>query len=314
LIAGAGNAAELALYNSLPQGAVPTDSGDTARVSVPSAALRALGLIAPVADPVGEQARFGAPPSIVFNSNPRVPYDFNPRDGITPGQGDFEALAAHEVGHVLGFTSFVGLRELNPERDLFLSIWDIFRFRPGSATSAVVSPASFTSSQRILSSGGDQVFFAGEQELPLSTARPDGSGGDGFQAAHWKDNRFTGQIIGIMDPIFTAGDRGVITENDIAVLNAIGYGTFEADAGAPSLKSVTFNGSALTIKGKDLTGNLQLEINFEIIAPPLRIKPKSSGKKAKVSGSQEQLNLTGGPNQVRVIKDGLRSNIFVLSL
>ena len=293
---------------------MPTDSGDTARVSVPSAALRALGLIAPVADPAGEQARFGPPPSIVFNSNPRAPYDFDPRDGITPGQGDFEALTAHEVGLVLGFTSFVGLRELNPERDVFLSLWDICRFRPGAAAAAVVAPASFTSAQRILSSGGEQVFFAGGQELPLSTARPDGSGGDGFQAAHWKDNRFTGQIIGIMDPVITAGDRGVITENDVAVLNAIGYVTFEADPGAPSLKSVSFNGTALTIKGKDLTGNLQLEINFEIIAPPLRIKPKSSGKKAKVSGSQEQLNLSSGPNQVRLIRDGLRSNVFMLSL
>jgi hypothetical protein len=314
LIGGAGSAQELALYNSLPQASVPTTEGDTNQVFAPSAVLRALGFISAAADPDGERAQLGAPPAISFNSNPGIAYDFDPRDGITAGQIDFEAVAAHEIGHVLGFTSLVGIRELDPDRRVALSLWDIFRFHRGEAVAAGFAPASFTDARRVLSSGGDQVYFAGGEELPLSTGRPDATGGDGFQASHWKDDRFTGRTIGIMDPIITAGDRGAIVDDDVAVLNAIGYGASVADEGAPNISKATYNGSTLTIKGKGITGELQLEINFETVAPPLKIKPKSNGKKAKIKGKQEELNLQSGPNQVRIIKDGLRSNVALLNL
>jgi hypothetical protein len=117
-----------------------------------------------------------------------------------------------------------------------------------------------------------------------------------------------------MDPIITAGDRGVVTDSDLAVLDAIGYGANVADPGAPTITRVTYNGSSLVIKGKQITGDLRLEVNFETVAPPLKIKPKPTGKKVKVKGSREQLNLQNGANQVRIIKDGLRSNVAILNL
>jgi hypothetical protein len=160
-----------------------------------------------------------------------------------------------------------------------------------SLIAGAIAPASFSDAERVLSSGGEQVFFASGPELPLSTGRMDGSGGDGFQASHWKDDRFTGQIIGVMDPIITAGDRGVVTDSGLAVLDAIGYGANVADPGAPTITRVNYNGSALVIKGKQITGDLRLEVNFETVAPPLKIKPKPTGKKVKVKGSREQLNL-----------------------
>ncbi|MCI0488632.1 MAG: NF038122 family metalloprotease [Blastocatellia bacterium] len=314
LIAGSGNAEELALYNSLPGGSVLTDIGNTTRVFAPSAALRAMGLIDSVADPDAEQQQFGPPPSIGFNSAPGFQYDFDPRDGITPGQVDFEATAAHEIGHTLGFTSFVGARELNPNGDVAMTVWDLFRFQRGAAVAAHFAPANFSTAERMLSSGGDQVFFAGGPELSLSTGRPDGSGGDGFQASHWKDDSLFGAQIGVMDPVIRAGERGEITENDLAVLNTIGYGTNEADEGGPDISKATFNGAKMVIKGKGLSGNLELEVNFEIVAPPLRIKAKPSGKKLKITGNQDELNLHPGANQVRVIKDGLRLKVVVLNL
>lgn len=307
LIASAGGADELALYNALPQESVPTDLGNTSRLFAPSAALRALGLINSVADPDGERGQFGPPPSIGFNSN--FNFDFDPSDGITAGQIDFEAVAVHEVGHVLGFTSFAGAKELNADTDVALSIWDVFRFRPGAA--AALTPASFDTAQRILSSGGEQVFFAGGEELRLSTGRPNATGGDGFQASHWKNDNLTGVTIGIMDPDIAPGERQTISDNDLRVLNAIGYGAEQADEGGPKLKKVTFNGSRLTIKGSGLTREVQIVVNFVVVAPPLVIKGNS--KKLKINGTQAEFNLRSGANLVQVIKDGLRSNITVLN-
>jgi hypothetical protein len=321
LIRGADDADELARYNSLPQGTIATDLGNTSQVFAPSAVLRTLGLLSPMADPDSEQGQLGPPPSIGFNSN--FNFDFDASDGITPGQTDFEAVAKHEIGHVLGFTSLVGVRELNPARDVALSVWDFFRFRPGTATTALsesdaleslVQPADFASAQRILSSGGDQTFFFGRQEVPLSTGRPDGTGGDGFQASHWQDDRFAGRNIGIMDPVITAGSQGVVTESDLEVFDAIGFGAVVADPGAPDISKVTYNGKKMTFKGKDITGNLQLEINFETVAPPLKVKSSANGKKATVKAKPDQLNLQPGSNQVRLIRDGLRSNVALLNL
>ena len=68
LIAGASNSRELLLYGQLPLNSVPTDIGQTTFVLSSSADFRALGLISPVADPIGELPFFGPPPKIGFNS------------------------------------------------------------------------------------------------------------------------------------------------------------------------------------------------------------------------------------------------------
>jgi hypothetical protein len=404
LIASA-SAQEAALYNALPASPLPTDIGGVAGVSTPSALLRALGSISPVADPASEQAQFGPPPSIGFNSN--FSFDFNPDDGINPNQIDFDGVAAHEIGHALGFSSRVGNREFRPSDPLDVSVLDIFRFRPGTTM------GTFPTAQRILSSGGNQVFFDGGAELALSTGRPDGMGGDGNQASHWKDNIFIGTTIGLMDPAIDFGERSAITDDDMRAFDKFGYtlkefnpaapaigtvvgnlfgdvltltGTVadaqgditqaqttlldqsgnilrqdapfavnpggqttfnfnlqinglanapaavmcrlvfmdgqgntsnaatadfsEADPGGPTVKSASFSGSSITIKGKSFNGQLQLEINGVIVAT----KDNTSKKKLKISGDQAALNLRGGPNRIRVRKNGLWSNIELLNL
>jgi len=215
LVARASSAQETTLYNSAPNGVIPTDIGSTAAMFAPSPLFRALGFVSATADPDAERQQLGPPPSIGFNS--AMSFDFEPADGIASDKIDFDATAVHEIGHVLGFTSNVGVKELAPDEAISASIWDLFRFRPG------VTAGSFNTAQRILSSGGDHVFFDSGAELALSTGRPNGQGGDGNQASHWKDDRLTGRYIGTMDPSIAPGRREPLTEGDLRAIDVMGY-------------------------------------------------------------------------------------------
>ena len=307
LVANMTTSLQSSTYDLLPQGSVPTNLGSTTYILAPSATWRALGLISPVADPDGEKQDLGSPPAIGFNS--KWDFDFDPSDGIGVNQLDFNAVATHELGHALGFVSNVGDRELNRRDPIAVTIWDIFRFRPG------VTLDSFGNTSRILSSGGSQNFFFAGTSLALSTGRPDGTGGDKEQASHWKADELTGTHIGIMDPTLGDGERETINDNDLVALNAFGYrvkSDLGGPAGGPTINNVVYNGAKLKIKGKGFTGTLQLEINGVVVAPPLGFS--NSSKKLQIKADAGTLNLHSGSNQIRVLNDGLPSDIFVLSL
>lgn len=251
LISKASSQAEADLYAQLPVGltGVPTTAGTSTLVYIPSAVQRALGLIDPVADPVGEEGTLGDPPAIGFNS--AFLYDFDPTNGIDSNKQDFNATALHEIGHALGFDSWTGIRELDSTIPPIVTTWDLFRFRPG------VTLDSFGSTQRVLSSGGEQIQFSGGGTTRLSTGRPDGSGGDGNQASHWKDNvQNSNTYIGIMDPTGSNGDLDQLTAIDLATLDLIGYdvrGLVDFDRATGSL-----TGNTLTVNGVATVANLKL--------------------------------------------------------
>lgn len=210
------NDRQVRIFSILP-GILPTDLGPTANIAGTSAQLRALGQIPPVADPNTETATLGPPPSIGFNSD--FNFDFDPTDGIDTEKTDFEAVAIHELGHALGFISGVGNRESAPSTALLApTVWDIFRFRPGG-----LDNNAFATGNRVQIAGGTQVHFVGDAELPLSTATSNGTGGDGQQSSHWKDNGQIGTYTGVMDPTAASGERLTITANDLTALSFMGY-------------------------------------------------------------------------------------------
>jgi hypothetical protein len=217
LLAGSSGSAETTIYNLLPNSFLPTDVGNGGVVSVNRAVAFALGI--PVTTPSDLKVA-----TMGFNKN--FSFDFNPDDGITFGQTDFVAVATHEIGHALGFTSGSGGSSTSI---LVPTLWDLFRFRPGTTAQ------TFTTAQRVMAVGGDQVYFTTEtftlqqtltNELKLSTGGPDAvttGGGDGRQSSHWKDNSFTGVFIGIMDPTIPSGTQQNATANDFAALETIGW-------------------------------------------------------------------------------------------
>jgi hypothetical protein len=251
LVSRADNAAETALYNQLPSGTVPTDIGSASRVLGTVVQLRTLGFTVPE-DPQ---------PNVGFNS--AFSFDFDPSNGITPNTTDFDAVTVHELGHVLGFGSSVGRTELNPSSENAPTVWDLFRFRPG------VTLGTFQAALRPMSSGGDHVSFFGGGSLPMSTGRPDGTGGDEEQSSHWKDNRNGNPFIGLMDPTIPRSQRLQATQNDIDAFAAMGYSIAGSGStpGTPlpaAPTNLTATGTSATVIRLNWNDNSSNETSFFI--------------------------------------------------
>jgi hypothetical protein len=206
-----GNPTKQLIFSLLPPITVPTDLGEASSTFVADANARAIGLLPAIAQTTDRASR------IAFNSN--VTFDFDPSDGTTAGQLDFDTVATHEIGHALGFSSQEGLSLPRP------SVWDLYRFRTGTTAD------TFATAQRILTIGGSPDplqydFTPGSIELGLSTGGPNGStanGGDGWQSGHWKHVTTCNANLGVMDPAISSGCHRTITSNDILALTTFGY-------------------------------------------------------------------------------------------
>jgi hypothetical protein len=218
-------------------------------LDVNSANLKAIGIdqfgtFGPATANRCSQAFFLADSCITINSD--IDYDFDPTDGITLGSFDYTAVAIQEIGRALGFGSGTDSYDIVASRpDLFgqiplddlalFSAFDLFRYGNGFdpvtgrrlLQLAANRPAFFSIN------GSTPYNFGNSAVAEIANLATGANVGDGNRAGTFKDNaQFvddtglcfnSARAIGILDSNLSPCALGVITSNDLAVFDAIGY-------------------------------------------------------------------------------------------
>ena len=184
--------------------------------------------------------------NITFSSN--LSFDFDNSDGIGLGMMDFETVAAHEIGHALGFFSIVDSVNAG-ETNISPNTLDLFRFADGSANDPTTA-GNFSTFARDLVPGTNAIndeINGATPELRMATGLTNVSfpGTDGNQASHWKADEQTSIFIGLMDPTLSFGQFYPPQNTDFRAMDLVGYEIVNAPVPEPSVLSALLLGSAL---------------------------------------------------------------------
>jgi hypothetical protein len=147
---------------------------------------------------------------------------------VKPKQGHelFDVVAIHEALHTLGFSSNGDLASLPTA----LPTWDLLRV-PESAVR--VSAADFPTIARELrpTVEASWITMLGTSSGAYKASRGERSGGDGFQASHWRSSTRLSppNPIGVMDPtmasaqLYEANGNVLLSRADVEALDLIGW-------------------------------------------------------------------------------------------
>jgi VCBS repeat-containing protein len=227
LVSDAADEADDGIVAALPTASqvsftLPSGFSTSGNLAATKANLKAMGV-------TGLDEQFGSTDAtITFNS--RFSFDYDNSDSVTANTMDFETVAAHEIGHALGFTSAVDTVDYYASRGQSVTfapeVLDLFRFADGTAADPS-TVSQFTSFPRELRPAvvavTDQIspWNSASAETLMSTGAYTG---DGRQASHWKDNL----ALGLLDPTLSYGEVVAISDEDIRALDLIGWDIGEA--------------------------------------------------------------------------------------
>jgi hypothetical protein len=215
--------ADDAIVASLPTSAqftatIPGGTLLSSNLSVSKANAKALGF-------TGLDGTFGVNDATI-NFSSTFAFDYDNSDGVGAGLIDFETVAAHEIGHALGFSSFVDSVNAGATTVQLLTL-DLFRFANDTAADPT-SAAQFTTFARNMIPGVDTItdeILGATAEYRMSTGLTNAAfpGTDGRQASHWKADELTSTFIGLMDPTLSTGQFYGPQNSDFRALDLIGY-------------------------------------------------------------------------------------------
>jgi hypothetical protein len=215
-------------------------------IRMTSANAKALGLLAN-----------GTTPDASISFSNLFNWDFNRNDGISSGAFDFIGIAAHEIGHSLGFTSGVDILDGNSSStfyndDVFnyVNPLDLFRY---SADSKKVKAIDWTADAR------EKYFSIDGGTTKLAALSTGQIFGDGRQDSHLKDNLG----LGIMDPTGAPGELLKITENDKRIFDIIGWNRSPSNAIVRTLAANT-----LSVDSNNSIGGVTSAVAADVTSVP----------------------------------------------